>query len=573
MKDRKYWLYVFIFAGAFAYFSFVVLDVSFLQPRWEHFSDVGDYKRQSEVALTSLDFYAPKPNIGIWFFPRPFMVPLFFKMVGADPHNVVVLQKVVYCICVLSLLLSLLQYLNNLYLKIVTLLGLLFFFTWWNIVGWSTLPLSESLSISFMFLWLSSILWYFRKPGKIQIAFLMFAAFLLSFTRDTWPYIILLYFLLNIPLTKWLMPQKFKTSIVLFAFALCLYFVQGYTAERGERYRMSVFNTFAARIAQNDEYLEWFKNEGMPLGDLLKNDFRGLYLDSYPGKRVIYVKYVDGTYEKLFDWIVKEGKGKYQKFLLTHPAYLFLDDVDRQHFQDNVFSYNLLEYYQPPEGFCINAEHVFPLFNSYWYLLIICLSLYPFLKTKKIIYAFPAILFLLFFFNAMLSYNADGLEINRHLYITRIVLEFCCLITVALLVNYYLSLRNIKAKNMKEYMLYIRNAGDAKAALTAEEHLAFVKKCEVYIGKLKAAGKLIAAQPMVREGFIVSKNGSDWNNTAVDANKEVQVGYYHIRAIDMNDAVEMAKENPEFEFVPSASIEVRPIKMKEEQTNFVYPKG
>jgi len=39
----------------------------------------------------------------------------------------------------------------------------------------------------------------------------------------------------------------------------------------------------------------------------------------------------------------------------------------------------------------------------------------------------------------------------------------------------------------------------------------------------------------------------------------------------MNEAIEIAKENPEFEYVPSASIEVRPIKMKEEQANFVYP--
>jgi hypothetical protein len=44
-----------------------------------------------------------------------------------------------------------------------------------------------------------------------------------------------------------------------------------------------------------------------------------------------------------------------------------------------------------------------------------------------------------------------------------------------------------------------------KAALTADEHLAFIKKCEVYIGRLKAENKLIAAQPIVREGFIVSK--------------------------------------------------------------------
>ena len=123
----------------------------------------------------------------------------------------------------------------------------------------------------------------------------------------------------------------------------------------------------------------------------------------------------------------------------------------------------------------------------------------------------------------------------------------------------------------KEFMLYIRNAGDAKAALTPAEHLAFIKKCEVYIGRLKAEDKLIAAQPIVREGFIVSKNASGWTSVAVDPTKEVQVGYYHIRANDIDEAITMAKDNPEFEFVPSASIEVRPIKMKEEQTNFVYP--
>jgi hypothetical protein len=125
----------------------------------------------------------------------------------------------------------------------------------------------------------------------------------------------------------------------------------------------------------------------------------------------------------------------------------------------------------------------------------------------------------------------------------------------------------------KEFMLYIRNAGDAKAALTTEEHLAFIKKCETYIGQLKAADNLIAAQPIVREGFIIAKTATGWTNIAVDPAREVQVGYYHIRATDIDEAIAIAKDNPEFEFVPSASIEVRPIKMKEEQTNFVYPTG
>ena len=121
-------------------------------------------------------------------------------------------------------------------------------------------------------------------------------------------------------------------------------------------------------------------------------------------------------------------------------------------------------------------------------------------------------------------------------------------------------------------MLYIRNARDAKAALTAAEHLDFIKACEVYIGRLKAADQLIAAQPLVREGCIVSRNAGGWDTVTLDATKEVQVGYYHIRANSMEEAVAMAKDNPEFAYVPSATIEVRPVKMKEEETNFVYPK-
>ena len=57
-----------------------------------------------------------------------------------------------------------------------------------------------------------------------------------------------------------------------------------------------------------------------------------------------------------------------------------------------------------------------------------------------------------------------------------------------------------------EFMLYIRNAGDAKSALTADEHLAFIQKCEVYIGRLKAADKLIAAG-----AFCIGTNQIDLN--------------------------------------------------------------
>ena len=49
------------------------------------------------------------------------------------------------------------------------------------------------------------------------------------------------------------------------------------------------------------------------------------------------------------------------------------------------------------------------------------------------------------------------------------------------------------------------------------------------------------------------------------------MGYYHIRARDFDEAVSIAKQNPEFDFSTTARIEVRPLKVEEESTSFVYP--
>jgi hypothetical protein len=124
---------------------------------------------------------------------------------------------------------------------------------------------------------------------------------------------------------------------------------------------------------------------------------------------------------------------------------------------------------------------------------------------------------------------------------------------------------------MKEFMFYIRNEKDAKKSLTEDQHLAFIKQCEVYIGKLKSENKLIAAQPIVREGVVLKKTDNGWTEKDIATDKETQVGYYHILANDLDEAIKIAKDNPEFAYVPSATIEVRPIKTKEVETGFVYP--
>jgi hypothetical protein len=125
---------------------------------------------------------------------------------------------------------------------------------------------------------------------------------------------------------------------------------------------------------------------------------------------------------------------------------------------------------------------------------------------------------------------------------------------------------------MTEFMFLIRNIGDGKAELSPAVHKEFLQACQIYIDMLKKDGRLIAAQPLIREGTVLSKLEGAWKETPVDPNKLVQVGYYHILAKDLDEAIALAKGNPEFAYGTTASIEVRPLKMKEQSTGFVYPK-
>lgn len=124
---------------------------------------------------------------------------------------------------------------------------------------------------------------------------------------------------------------------------------------------------------------------------------------------------------------------------------------------------------------------------------------------------------------------------------------------------------------MKEFMLLVRNEIDHQATWSPDQHHQFLEKCKNYIANLRKEGKLKSAQPLVREGKIIFRPKGAWKDGPFNESKEVIVGYYHVLAKDMDEAIAIAKGNPEFEYGTTARVEVRPIKMKEESTGFVYP--
>jgi len=126
---------------------------------------------------------------------------------------------------------------------------------------------------------------------------------------------------------------------------------------------------------------------------------------------------------------------------------------------------------------------------------------------------------------------------------------------------------------MKEFMLLIHNEGDGKANMSPEQQQEFLNACMVYIEDLLKKGKLKGAQPLVREGRMISGSPGAFKDGPYNESKEIIVGYYHILAKDLDEAIAIAKGNPEFAFVKGAKIEVRPIKTKEQSSNYDYPSG
>ena len=123
----------------------------------------------------------------------------------------------------------------------------------------------------------------------------------------------------------------------------------------------------------------------------------------------------------------------------------------------------------------------------------------------------------------------------------------------------------------KEFMLLIRNRVDHLAHLSAEENQKFLQACKDYIENLTQEGKLRAAQPLVKEGAILSGSKKAWKDGPYNETKEVIVGYYHVLAENLDEAIEIAKGNPEFEYTDTARIEIRPIKTAEQKSGFTYP--
>ncbi|MES2567548.1 MAG: hypothetical protein V4565_11815 [Bacteroidota bacterium] len=416
----------------FAVFCEIILQYKY-NPIWNFYPDHVDYLSQSSFSLSSISFYSPKPSWG--FSPRPFTVPLFYKIMFGDQLSIVWMQKIMHCLCALSFITAISILIKNKVVCFLAIPVLYYFFTWWPIVGFTENLISESLSMSFLFLWLATIIYFIHYKNNFSFICLLIVSVLFSFTRDTWPYIILfsnvllfIYFSKSVILKKYL--------VVSFVFSIGLFFIQSYTAIIGERYKIPIYNVLAVRISKNTEYIKWFQEKGMPLGDSLSINFGRLDLNDDKDVQTLYDSYYNKTYIPLHNWIVEHGKNTYMFFMLTHPAYFFLDDeTDLQ--KERIFAIYDLNYTPKSSNLFLDNNTYRDTFSliTLFSTLLILLGFSIVLKYKNTYVFFPFFVLILFTLNVYLSYNADTLEVERHLFITQIMIQLIIYTTLIFIVD------------------------------------------------------------------------------------------------------------------------------------------
>lgn len=388
--------------------------------QWKVFPDCNDYLTQSKIDLFSLNFWFPDKTPG--FSPRPFTVPLIYKLIGDNADDIVKWQKIIHFFSAFLLTFSLSFFIQKQILKYLLAISLFIIFCWWNILGWSQLLLSESLSFSFLLIWISSILFLVKFDDKISFILHILITVLFSFTRDSWPYVLIVFYLLFFLTAYYFLNKKNKKPLLLLLFSFLIFFIQQKSIVKGERHKVPIINNLVVRVLNNPSYLHYFLDNGVPMTNELKQDLKGIDLSNEDNRGAIYDIYNNEKYTPLFNWILKDGKKVYFKFLLLYPSYtLMLNEPESKTML--FFTRNLYSYTKQPIGISLNFESIFPVFSYLaLFVFVIILGIMNIKKTNFIHITF-IILYITLVINSIMVFNADSLEVARHLFFNSIFVE------------------------------------------------------------------------------------------------------------------------------------------------------
>lgn len=207
----------------------------------------------------------------------------------------------------------------------------------YNLSAWSFAILTESISFSLFALFLAIYMQARKKGSKLWIVGLVIVTILFSLTRDQISYYLLSFFWLALPFELFLRKEdQRKWLIPAFALGFCvLFLIQNKIASNMGRHVFPFKNVLLQRILPQEEFTNWFLEQGAPLNLLIEDerDWRGMWGSSHE-----WALDLDPKFRPFNSWAREEAKGPYARFLLSHPNYTIRSAFDARL---KIYSYDL----------------------------------------------------------------------------------------------------------------------------------------------------------------------------------------------------------------------------------------
>jgi hypothetical protein len=267
-------------------------------------ADTTAYLRISRQPLSDFEF---------WTGARPFVFPLLLKLANQAASAATVLQLGVSIFAWGLLAWMTIRLIEFPWLKLLAFCLILLFSLDRHISGWDSVMLTESLSVSFLALFVALCMWLLQGWQLGKVFLLITTAFLLAFTRDTnaWMLLALAGLILLAVLFRWTHPR----ALILSIFFLLIFFFSNTSADLGARWRFPLGNLIGQRVLTDESAIHYFQSCGMPLTDPLMR-LAGKFANAE--ERALYN---DPELKPFRTWLFSDGKSCYMQWLITHPGY------------------------------------------------------------------------------------------------------------------------------------------------------------------------------------------------------------------------------------------------------------
>ncbi|HMW37362.1 MAG TPA: YciI family protein [bacterium] len=114
---------------------------------------------------------------------------------------------------------------------------------------------------------------------------------------------------------------------------------------------------------------------------------------------------------------------------------------------------------------------------------------------------------------------------------------------------------------MQSYMMIFRGGDDAMVKMSPDEIQQHMGQWFAWVEKLTKEGRYVSGEPLVMEGKVVRAKGVITDGPFAEG-KELVGGFFIVKAKSIDEACDMAKVCPSFQF-EGATVEIRQVQEME----------